>query len=184
MTKFKDYFAPTLVLMIICLCVTIALAVTYNITTPIIEASAAAEASASRAEVLPSGKDGFTAFDVNYTEGIQDVYAADNNSGYAITSYNKGFGGKVYTMVGIDNKGEITGIKVLSHSETPGLGTKAMTPEYLSQYISASKITLTNEPDATNIDTITGATISSKAIYGAINNALVQYDELRGVKND
>ena len=52
-------------------------------------------------------------------------YIADNKAGMAVTAEYKGFGGAVKVMIGIGANGEITGVKVTEHSETPGLGTKA-----------------------------------------------------------
>ena len=178
--KVKEYLAPTIVLVIICLVVTAALAVTYQVTKPIIEAINIKNANEARAEVLPDGAGGFTAAEGTFDEGIVDYYAADNGAGVAITSEDKGFGGVITVMTGISADGAITGVKVTSHAETPGLGTKAMTPEYLSQYIGLTKITRTEEADATQIDAITGATITSEAVFRSVNKALAQFGETGG----
>lgn len=177
----KEYFAPTIILMIICLAVTLALTGTYQITMPIITANAKTFADGSRTEVLPSASDGFTLVAEPYQEGISEIYAADNGSGIVITSTEKGFGGKITVMTGIDSKGQIQGIKILEHSETPGLGSKAMTKKHLSQYLGQAKITNKGDEDATNIDAVTGATISSDAVYRAVEKALHQYSKLGGV---
>lgn len=184
MNKWKDYISPIAVLMTICIVVTLALVGTYQVTKPVITAITKANADAARAEVLPSGKDGFQPLDCTMLDGIVDVYTADNKSGVVITSKDKGFGGEIKVMVGIDTNGKIQGIKILEHSETPGLGTKAMTESHLSQYYGQSKITNTNEEGAANIDAITGATISSNAIFRAVDKALLQFAELGGAINE
>jgi len=91
---------------------------------------------------------------------------------------NKGFGGTIRMLVGITPKGEITGINILSHSETPGLGAKIAEPEFQKQFL---KKTLKNfnwkvDKDGGDVKSITGATISSRAITEAVRQALEFYD--------
>ena len=81
-----------------------------------------------------------------------------------------------------NDKEAITGVKVTKHTETPGLGTKAMTEEYLSQYIGQAAITRANEQGETQIDAVTGATITSDAVYRAAETALAQFKELGGAQ--
>lgn len=182
--KSWKYLKPTLVLVVICFVVTIALAGTYQVTKPIIAAITKANADAARAEVLPSGMDGFTPIDQELSEGIVDVYAADNKSGVVMTAVDKGYGGKILVMVGIDKSGSIKGVKILEHTETPGLGTKTMTEKHLSQYLEKTSISTGKASADTNIDAITGATISSDAIYRAVDHVLKQYSELGGEWNE
>jgi len=178
----KEMIAPTLVLFLICLVVTAALAGTYQVTKPIIEDINAKNANLARAEVLPSGADGFTKVDGALITNVADMYQADNGSGMTFTTTDKGFGGTLTVMVGVDAQGAISGVKITEHGETPGLGTKAMTPEYLAQYKGQTAITRTNESGKTQIDAITGATISSNAIFRATNTALAQFNEIGGVQ--
>lgn len=180
MKIWKEYLAPTTVLTIVCIVVTLALAGTYQLTHPVIAANAKAAADAARREVLPSGKGGYSPVDCKLLDGIADVYGADNGTGFVITAEDKGFGGELVVMTGIDIDGKITGVKVLEHTETPGLGTKAMTESHLSQYMGQGRITNANEGGAANIDAISGATISSDAVFRAVDNALLQYSRLGG----
>lgn len=179
-SNFREMIAPSLVLVIICLVVTAALAVTYQVTKPIIEEINIKNANLARAEVLPEGAGGFTQLDAEMIENVTEVYEADNGSGMVFTTVDKGFGGAMTVMVGINASGEIQGVKVTRHGETPGLGTKAMTPEYLSQYGGLSTVAI-DGTDA-NVDAVTGATISSNAIFRAVETALEQYEQLGGAK--
>jgi len=176
--NYKELIAPSLVLIIICLVVTAVLAGTYQVTKPIIEEINIKNANLARAEVLPEGAGGFSLVDVELMENVAEVYEADNGSGMVFTTVDKGFGGTITVMTGISSSGEIEGIKVTSHTETPGLGTKAMTPEYLSQYSGQSAVAI--EGADANVDAVTGATISSKAIFRAVETALEQYKQLGG----
>ena len=86
--------------------------------------------------------------------------------------------GTITMMVGIDANGAITGISVVSHSETSGIGTKVVGNEptasgvgVLDQFIgkSAADGTLTV---GTNVDAITGATVSTRGVTTGVNTAL------------
>lgn len=177
-----ELIKPSLVLLIICLVVTAALAFTYQLTAPVIAEINTKNANIARGEVLPQGEGDFSEVKGELPENVAEVYEAKNGSGMVFTALDKGFGGQVTVMVGIDSEGAITGVKVTKHTETPGLGTKAMTPEYLSQYVGQSAITRSNESGETQIDAITGATITSNAVYRAVESALSQYESLGGAK--
>lgn len=178
---FKENIFPALVLVIICLVVTLALAGTYSVANPKIIENQQKAADEARVLVLPDG-DSFTEYDGKLVGGVDDCYIADNKAGMAVTSEYKGFGGAVKVMVGINANGEITGVTITEHAETPGLGTKAMTPEYLSQYNGVTEATAGHINDDANIDAVTGATISSNAIYCSVVQALAQFNECGGVK--
>ncbi len=97
----------------------------------------------------------------------------------AVKSYtNKGFGGELEIMTGFYINGTMAGYKVLNHKETPGLGSKIMENEFMSQFIGlkieGGKLKLRKEGG--QIDGITSATISSKALLDAVNNAKKAYD--------
>ncbi len=180
-SSFQDNFAPALVLVVICLAVTLALAMTYKVANPIIEKNAAESANQARMQVLPEG-DSFKAYDGKLVDGVTECYFAENGKGMAVTAQYKGFGGLVTTMIGIDADGAITGVQVTEHAETPGLGTKAAEPSYLKQYIKVKEATGGHINDDANIDAISGATITSNAVYGAVVEALAQYKECGGVQ--
>ncbi|WP_312354722.1 FMN-binding protein [Aminipila sp.] len=189
-STFKEYIKPALVLVIICLVVSFALSQTYGMTKPIIDQNAAKAADEARALVLPEG-DSFTAYDGQLNEGVVDYYIADNGAGVACTSTAKSFGGTMTVMVGIDANGAITGVTVTNHADTPGLGTKAMTVEYLSQYNGKTAADIIPDMGTigqdsikknTNLDAITGATISSNGVYYSVQGALAQFEVAGGVK--
>ena len=177
----KEYIAPVVVLFAICLVVSFALAQTYGITAPMIEKINKENADAARAFVLPSGADGFTKYDGDLAEGVTECYIADNDSGIAVTATYKSFGGTLTVMVGVDSDGGVTGVSVMEHADTPGLGTKAMTEEYLSQYSGLTELGADKIKQDTQVDAITGATISSNAVYHTVSEALAQFSEMGGV---
>lgn len=180
--KLKEMFAPTIVLVCICLIASLLLAATYQITAPLIEKITIENANAARAEVLTSAS-GFKQMEaVELVDGVIEVYEAVNGVGYVITSQFKGFGGMVVVMTGMDSQGNITNVKVTdSSAETPGLGSKATNPAYLNQYNGAKMVTSDkNSVEATYISSVTGATYTSRAVFSAISAALQQYSVLGG----
>ncbi|MDO4393781.1 MAG: FMN-binding protein [Bacillota bacterium] len=175
---FKENIKPALVLLCICLAATLALAATHAVTQPLIDQNAIKAANEARALVLPAGDDYKAVSTGELIEGVDECSIAGNGAGMTVTSHAKGFGGDVKIMVGIDAKGEITGVTVTEHAETPGLGTKDMTEEYLSQYKGVKEAPAAHINDDANIDAITGATITANAIYGGVHLALEQYAEV------
>jgi len=85
-----------------------------------------------------------------------------------------GYSGNISVMVGVDPEGKVAGIEILSHSETPGLGDKIALPEFKKIFVGK---TLLNadwrvKKDGGEFDQITGATISPRAVVGAVRNGL------------
>ncbi|MDD4237276.1 MAG: RnfABCDGE type electron transport complex subunit G [Desulfotomaculaceae bacterium] len=181
-SSFNELIKPSLVLLAICLVVTAALAFTFQMTAPVIAEINMRNANIARGEVLPQGAGSFSKVEAELPANVTEIYAADNEAGVVLTVLDKGFGGQVTVMVGIDSEGAITGVKVTKHTETPGLGTKAMTADYLSQYQGQSAITRSGEPGETKIDAITGATITSNAVFRGAETALAQYKSLGGAQ--
>lgn len=184
---FKEYIAPTVVLVAICLVITFALAYVNSITAPIIEENSIATANEARAELLPAA-DTFTEYDgelaVIEADKIfaTECYIADNGSGMVVTVETKSFGGLLTEMIGIDDTGAITGVKVTSHSDTPGLGTKAHDAGYLEQYVGLAELNdLTAKADS-SVTHVSGATISSNAVHAGVYAALEQYKLVGGAE--
>jgi electron transport complex protein RnfG len=94
----------------------------------------------------------------------------------------KGYGGDVGLMVGIDTKeGKILGVGVTTHAETPGMGAKAQTdPSFAAQFKGLpleEQVKVTG--DGGSINAISGATITSRAVCSATNDALKLYEKLQ-----
>lgn len=106
-----------------------------------------------------------------------DIYPAKNNDevvGYAVNSYTPdGFGGNITLMAGFKPDGTITGISVLEHKETPGLGTKMTEPGFRQQFTGKNprEFMLKVKKDGGEVDAITAATISSRAFCDAVERA-------------
>jgi Na+-translocating ferredoxin:NAD+ oxidoreductase subunit G len=88
-----------------------------------------------------------------------------------------GYSGNIAIMVGIDPAGAVSGVEILSHAETPGLGDKITEPWFKQMFKGK---TLDNadwrvKKDGGDFDQITGATISPRAVVGAIHRGLEFY---------
>ena len=132
-------------------------------------ATAKAEAELQQMfEVILPGSTSFAWED--YTgedEAIQAVYKGEN--GYVIQTAAYGYAGNITLLVGVSNEGTVTGLVVRDLSETYGLGANALTDTgFLSQYLETSG----DAEVGTNIDALTGATVSSKAVSRAVNSAV------------
>ncbi len=184
---FQEYIAPIVVLVGICLVITAALAATYGVSKPIIDENTKKTADKVRSELLPAA-DSFTEYDGKLVVEekdkvfVENCYVANNKTGAVMTVKSKSFGGLLTAMVGIDNQGNLTGVKITNHSDTPGLGTKAMVPEYLAQYKGLNKLEDVTAKADPQINHVTGASISSNGIHYAVFAALHQYSEMGGVK--
>lgn len=96
--------------------------------------------------------------------------------GFLVTP--RGYGGPLTMMVGIDSEGKVTGVKVLEHRETPGLGDKVVgSSEFLSQF--KGKTPADPVEIKRDIDAVSGATISSKGVTAGVRAAL---DAFKAVK--
>ncbi len=92
-----------------------------------------------------------------------------------------GFSGKIYIMMGVLPDGKLGGIVILSHAETPGLGSPIEKEEWKGQFKGRS-LEDTNfkvKKDGGDIDQMTGATISPRAVTGAVGRGLKWFKENR-----
>ena len=170
----KDFLIPVVVLTVICAVVSTALVFTYQATKPIIDEAKNAEANAARAVVLP-GASGFEEVELSaQIEGAVDAYKETSGKGYVVTASAQGYGGPVNLMVGFDANGTITGVKMLEHQETPGFGAKLAEDSYGAGYVGKTA------SDYTEVDGISGASITSKAYKKALGTAFELYSAASG----
>ena len=87
---------------------------------------------------------------------------------------HKGYGGNIELLMGVDMRGKITGVEILTMHETPGLGARILGEPFKRQFkgkgLSTTKWAV--KKDGGDIDQITGATISPRAVIGAIHRGL------------
>lgn len=111
--------------------------------------------------------------------------AAGSPLGYVIeTTSGEGYGGNITLYAGITNDGILNGVSILSISETPGLGMRAgevLVPQFADKSAVEFTYTKTGNQSDSEIDAISGATITTKAVTNAINGAVsVFVQDLKG----
>ncbi len=188
MKKFsaKEILIPTVSLFIICSIVTLLLAVTNSITAPKIAQLQIETENKTKAAVLSEAASFSESKTVAYNGAEYTYYEGYDNDknivGYVFTTSAKGYGGDIVTMVGIKADGTVAGMDFLSISETAGLGMNADTDDFKNQFVGKSGEIGVNKNTSsdTEIQALTGATITSKAVTEAVNTALALYEEVNG----
>ncbi|MCI6617137.1 FMN-binding protein [Ruminococcus sp.] len=171
--SFNEIIKPVLVLVCICLIVTALLAYINSVTSPIIAKAEQEKTEQAMSEVLADA-DGFEKLEIeNLPERVTEVYSAQNGSGYVFMLTTKGYGGDMKLICGMKSDGTIEQCKTLSHAETSGLGSKTAEDPYRNQYCGKNADTLSE------VDAITGATISSTAYKNAIEDAFKAFDMVK-----
>ena len=161
-----------LTLLAITAVVAVALAGVNMITAPAIAELNAQNTQAAIQAVLPGGGEELAEFPA--VDLVSKVYASD--SGYAVQVTPGGVDNTITMMVGVDKSGNVLGIDVISHTETAGLGavSDADTPAgiaFREQFKGATgSVSVTK--DGGQMDAITGATITSRAVCAGVNAAL------------
>lgn len=132
---------------------------------------ASAKAQAEHLQLMQTLLPGSESFTVEAYTGedanIRSVHKAEN--GFVIETATQGYADELVVLIGVSNEGYVTGLVVRECHETAGLGSRALGDwQYLAQY-------LKTEGDAeigADIDAITGATVTSKAITRCVNSAV------------
>ena len=161
-----------LILLAITAVVAALLAFVNSVTAPVIEKLNAEKTQQAIEAVLPGGGES-----VDFTDAsglVSVVYKGE--AGYAVQVAPAGFDGPITMMVGVDFDGNVLGISIIKHTETAGLGAVAAATtsagenfrgnfEGLSGSVAVTK-------DGGEVEAITGATITSRAVCAGVNAAL------------
>ncbi|MBQ3286237.1 MAG: RnfABCDGE type electron transport complex subunit G [Ruminococcus sp.] len=182
----KAILIPTLSLFLICIVVTAALALTNNVTADKIADNELQSKNQSMKNVCPEAQ--------TFDELIPDVLYEGKKEGgetvgYAISTASQGYGGQVKVMTGIAD-GEIIGVDVFyNDDETPGLGKNTSNESFCDQYkglTTDTDIAVSKDDQSGNaqtVDAVTSATISSRAVTKAVNEACHIYNDNVGTTN-
>lgn len=174
---------------LVCLVAAGGLAVTYAATKDRIAAQDAAAVQRSLLAVLPEA----TEFEQVTDEAeltaareaagdvtVDSIYTAldgsDQETGVGLLVASRGYGGPIRMAVGLDRNGKVAGVSIVSMNETPGLGTKVVEDKgFLPRFTGAA-----SADDAHDVDTITGATKSSRGVRMGVEAALRAYTAISG----
>jgi Na+-translocating ferredoxin:NAD+ oxidoreductase subunit G len=135
------------------------------LTRPVISAQVKQQEEKTLAEVLP----GAVRFEEARSSSGEIIYYKaydkDNTAiGVAFKASGKGYAGPVETMIGMDMDGKIGVVKILSQNETPGLGGRVAESSFTAQFSGK------NISGLDDVQAITGATISSRAVMDPVKN--------------
>ena len=173
----SEIIKPAAILFAICLVASALLGFTNSVTAERIEQLQIEKENSSRLLVLPDAE----SFDEkgDYCVGLG---ANGETVGYIFTVTEKGYGGDVKVMTGVDNDGKVTGVEILELSETAGLGMNAQKQSFRDAFkgLTAGITVSKNNPEGNQIKALTGATITSKAVTEAVNTALENYAQVKG----
>ena len=167
--KKKEIIAGVVMILVITLLSGYLLAQVFRITKPRIDEQKRIEEERLNKEIFPEG----VIFvdteekDLSYTAVFDDE---KNQIGRIFQVTPSGYGGPIIVKVGFDSEIKVKGVRILGHTETPGLGAKITDASFLNQFKdkSGNELYLKKYHKEGTVDAITGATISSKAVSDGI----------------
>ena len=187
----REIIKPTLTLLIICFLVSLSLGFVNYLTKDTILQRVKIDAEEKRRQVIPEAT-GFEKIDnwqkLDDTGIIGDAYSAYAGQklvGYVFGALPKGYGGEIQVTVGVTLDHRISGVKIGANKETPGLGSKASEGGFVNQYSgrnSAGELAVVKRAPAADqeIQAISGATITSKAVTKAVQASANLAEKLMG----
>lgn len=187
--SFRQILVPALSLFLICLITTALLVGTNFLTKDQIAEQDKGKAESMRKIVLPDA----VFFEQMEIDGVSDCYMGKDESGelvgYTFVTKQKGYSSVVTVMTGVSKDEQVKGVAILSQNETPGLGANAVKDSFQSQYkqkVPENGFSVVKNKKAGDgeIEAMTGATISSKAVTDAVNQALFSYKAVLESKGD
>lgn len=200
----KDMIKDALVLFVITLIAGLALGYVYHITKDPIAASELKAKNESYAKVFPEASS-FEAISFDETVFDSADWKAEGNSGIVVTEVasakdssdsslgyvllmktKNGYGGDITFSMGITNEGVVNGISILTISETAGLGMRAeevLQPQFQNKAVEKFSLVKNGATSDSQIDAISGATITSNAVTNAVNAGLYYFENSLGGGN-
>ena len=170
------FIRPSLTLFVLASVCAVILAFIYDITREPIRLQQIAQETAMVAELLPGTVETLEEYVDNHavTKVVQGFNDQGDLLGYVITASAPGYSGPVVIMAGFNAGGTLTAVQVLSHRETPGLGTAILAPSFLEQFEGRTEpMTVVRMATSDNeIQALASATISTAAVVNGINAAM------------
>ena len=178
--NYESILKPTIVLLVICIVIAFALSLTNKVTAPKIAVLTEKQQQESMQQLMDADSFAEKAEkDIAYYEAVK----SEQTVGYVFLNETKGYGGTVSVMTAIDPDGTVHAVKILDvTSETPGLGQNSAKENFYGQYAGKKdEITVVKfGANEQQVNAVTGATITSKAVTTAVNEALKQFETVTG----
>ena len=167
----KPHIVTALKLMAISTAVVLLTVCVNYVTKDRIAANVQKKTDTAIAELFPEGDIGTLSFQLTEKEKahVTEIYSVKNDgyiTGYCIALKNNGYGGEISLIVGITSGSKISGVKVISHTETPSIGAPVLTGGDLLAGFNGIYTT-----SVSSVDTVSGATFTSEAVRDAVQIA-------------
>jgi Na+-translocating ferredoxin:NAD+ oxidoreductase subunit G len=181
-TKNFSMFAIVSNLAMACIVSGLIIALTYYFTAPV---------AAQKSELLKTQSMQALVADADKFEAVKDKaewFAAEKGGktvAYVVPAETKGFGGVMKLIVAVTPDGKVVRYDILSHNETPGLGDNALKPAFKNQFTdkTSKDLVVVKDPSLKdNIQAMTGATITSRAVVKAVKEAVDEVTAYTGGK--
>ena len=162
------------------------LALTYVNALPLIQENQARETSDAVLAVI-EGAESYEEVELDRSTTYYIGKTGEETVGYAVLSEGSGYQGKIRIMTGYSSDlSAITGLQVLENVETPGLGNRIVGESFRSQFVGVTPAPLVvcvkgEKPKSSEIEAITGATVSSKAVTRILNEGLTKVRSALGL---
>ena len=173
----NDIIKVTINLVLICAAAGVILSATWALTDPVKTARENEEREQALKGLIPAATSIKPVKDVTIAgkEGV--IYKAlkgDKTEGYAVLSYGKGYSSFIKLLVAVDADMKVTGIDVLDHKETPGLGDQITNSWFKDRFKGKGidNLVVVKGETQTDIQAISGATISSRGVTRGVKEAV------------
>jgi electron transport complex protein RnfG len=97
----------------------------------------------------------------------------------AFSAVAKGYHDLIEVMVGVGPDGKLTGVSIMTHTETPGLGARIVEPAFTDQFAGLDLDTTKLSAEGGKVDTLSGATFSTVGVITAVTEALEQFPKIK-----
>ncbi|MDP3059082.1 MAG: FMN-binding protein [bacterium] len=164
----KEIFKLSLTLALICAVAGAALAATHGVTSVLIAERQEIELKSALSELLPEAN----TYQMTQVERLKYYKGYENGMfvGAVMVAAANGYGGAINLLVVVDTEGKVRKVRVTGHSETAGIGNKIEKLSFLNQFI--GKSVKDQVIVGKDINAVSGATISSKAVAAGVRQAL------------
>ncbi len=151
-------------------------------TAPVIAENKRLSQEAAMKAVLPDATEFVKEEYSEITDSMVSGIYKGSDAGYVVNVNINGYGGTISLVVGIDNECKVTGVEVISQSETAGLGSNCTKEDFKAQFVGKTENieVVKNNASGNQIDAISSATITSKAVTRGVNTAIMAVKSLKG----
>lgn len=171
----KIFVRLSLILLAFCVVATALLAYVNSITEPKIKALKLQEAESARAALIPGATFEEVKIPVPRSDSLSYYIARDEKTkeikGYTFTGAKSGYSSTVKTMAAFDPAFKLMNIKVIEQSETPGLGANCSKEDFAARFKNLELAELLVDKDGGKIASLTGATITTRAVTNSLKEA-------------